>query len=70
MCLADTFKNGTIDHEAVIFASCDTGIANYNIKTGEWNLIPPGVKHKTSNHAPGPSRAPSTAAGRRSIHTV
>ena len=26
----------------VIFASCDAGVANYNIKTGEWNLIPPG----------------------------
>lgn len=37
-----TFKNGTIGNEPYIFAGCDAGIANYAVKTGKWNLIPPG----------------------------
>ena len=37
-----TFKNGTINGEKYIFASCDAGIANIPVAGGEWNIIPPG----------------------------
>lgn len=37
-----SFKNGTINNEPYIFASCDAGIANIPVKGGDWNLIPPG----------------------------
>ena len=37
-----TFKNGTIDNVAYIFASCDAGIANVPVKGGAWNVIGPG----------------------------
>ena len=37
-----TFKNGTVNNEKVIFASCDGGIANYNINSGKWSMFGPG----------------------------
>lgn len=37
-----TFKNGTINGEPHILASCDTGIGNIPSSGGEWNIIPPG----------------------------
>ena len=37
-----TFKNGTINGEPHILASCDVGIANIPVKGGAWQVIPPG----------------------------
>ena len=37
-----TFKNGTINGEPHILASCDSGIGNIPAKGGNWSIIPPG----------------------------
>ena len=37
-----TFKNGTINGEPHILASCDGGIGNIPTKGGVWSIIPPG----------------------------